>query len=423
MRVYFRALLWVSAACIFALTGCAKQEPRLTFMTGGTPNEFIFWQALCDDFESETGIRVDMIRSTTQTGQRKQQIQVGLRGRRPDPDLFTMDIAWIGQLAHSEWLEPLGPYGVDASACFSNVIALADTYNGDLVGVPLWIDAGLLYYRTDLLQKYGYDAPPRTWDELVTMSRTVQAGERPDNPEFWGYVWQGAQYEGLVCNALEVFASAGGGFFNDQGAPVLDSDANARALRFMVALIHDAAVSPPNVFTDMQEEEARLMFQNGDALFERNWPYAMELHGADDSSVRDRFGVTVLPHFGGHASAATLGGWHVGLSRFADRKEDAAAFIRYLASYEVQKRLAVEHAHNPARVDVYDDEDVREMPIAQLKPVFRAAIPRPPVPYYPDVSTILQKHVNAALAKKVTPRAALRDAQKQVRDLLEELTP
>jgi len=405
------------------LAGCAGEPRRLTFMTGGAPHEFAFWQELCAAFEAETGIHVEMIRSTSRTGQRKQQIQVGLRGRRPDPDLFTMDIAWIGQLASSEWLEPLNRHGIDASACFSNVVAMADRHAGDLVGVPLWVDAGLLYYRTDLLRKYGYDGPPETWAELTQMARTVQAGERPGNPAFWGYVWQGAQYEGLVCNALEFFASAGGGFFDEAGRPILDNAANVRALQAMVDLIHADKISPPNVFTDMQEEEARLMFQNGDALFERNWPYALQLHGAEGSPVRNRFDVAVLPHFAGHASAATLGGWHIGMSRFADRKADAAAFIRYLVSYDVQKRLALEQSHNPGRVDVYEDPAVRDTPIGRLKPMFFSAVPRPTAPYYPQVSTILQKHLNAALGARTPPAAALRAAQREVRNLMEELAP
>jgi len=282
--------------------------------------------------------------------------------------------------------------------------------------VPLNVDGGLLYYRTDLLDTYDYEGPPQTWEQLASMAEKVQAGERENNPDFWGYVWQGAQYEGLVCNALEVFSSAGGGFFDSAGQPIVNSDANVEALRMMTSFIRDRGISPPNTYTDMKEDEVRLLFQNGNALFERNWPYAWALHNSEGSPVKGAFGAAPLPHFEGHESASTLGGWHLGLSRFSDRKEDAARFIEYATSYEVQKRLAMDLGWNPGREDVYSDTVLQEQypVIGELREVFTKAVPRPQVPYYSELSTALQRHLNAALAGTIPPKEALDQAQEEV---------
>lgn len=418
-----RPACFVLAVCLLAAPLGCEQEAELTFMTGGAPHEFLFYEQVCRDFEEESGIPVTLIRSATQTEQRKQQIMVGLRGREPDPDVFLMDIAWIGQLAASNWLEPLDAHGIDGAAFFPNIIELADRHEGHLIGLPFFVDAGLLYYRTDLLRQYGYDAPPATWSQLLEMARTVQEGERASNPDFCGFAWQGAQYEGLVCNALEFFASAGGGFVDAEARPAVDTPPNLRALRFMHDLIHVDAVSPPNTYTEMKEEEVRRLFQNGQALFERNWPYAQGRHAAEGSPVRDRFAVAPLPHFDDHASVATLGGYHVAVSRFADRTSDAVAFARYLTSYEVQKQMVLAIAHNPGRADVYADPAVRNTPTADLEEVFHRARPRPTVPYYPRFSQVLQTHLNAALAGRVSPAEALEEAQAELERLVNEYAP
>src|SRR5690606_40808892 len=121
---------------------------------------------------------------------------------------YQVDVIWPGIIA--EWAEDLKPA---LGALDNNFKAIVDnnTVDGKLVAAPYYTDAGLLYYRTDLLEKYGFQ-PPQTWAELEEQARTIQEGERATNPDFWGYVWQGKAYEGLTCNALEWQVSYGGGF-------------------------------------------------------------------------------------------------------------------------------------------------------------------------------------------------------------------
>ncbi len=416
-----KKILIIIALALFSLMSCGR-GPQLTFMVGGAPNELAYWEEVLDAFEKETGISVNMIRQASDTEQRKQSILIALRGQRPDPDVMLMDVAWIGQLASSEWLEPLDDYNIDASPFFPSIVNLADTYESQLVGLPVYVDGGLLYYRKDLLEKYGYNKPPAYWSELVEMAKKIQAEERKTNPNFWGYVWQGAQYEGLICNALEVFASAGGGFLGPEGNSIVNSPANVIALQTMVDFINKHKVSPPNTYTDMKEEEVRQMFQNGNALFERNWPYAYGLHRAEDSTVRDKFDTAPLPSFPGGSSASTLGGWHIGISRFSDMKEEAAKLVEFITSYETQKKLAVTLGWNPGRMDVYTNPEVIEANpnIQNLKEIFMGAIPRPTVPYYSQLSVILQRHLNAALAGNVEPNKAIEAAHTEISKVLEE---
>jgi multiple sugar transport system substrate-binding protein len=399
---------------VFFITGCSLKK-ELSLMIGGTPNEITYWEKVVTQFKEKSGIAVKLIRQTTDTDQRKQSIIFSLRGRQADPDVMLVDVAWIGQLAASGWLLPLDSSKLSMNSFFRSVIDLADRYKGSLIGLPLYIDAGLLYYRKDLLNQYGFKAPPETWNELLEMSKKVQSGEREKNRNFWGYVWQGAQYEGLVCNALELFTSAGGGIIRN-GVPVITDDNNHKALDYMVSLIHENRISPPNTYTDMKEEEVRISFQSGNALFERNWPYAWGLHNSDGSPVKGKTGIAPLPFFEGNKSAATLGGWHVVVSAYTDQPEQAMQLISYLTSYEVQRDMVLNLGWNPGRRDLYTDETIMNaMPhLVELKTVFENAVPRPVVPYYSEISQVMQKQINAALAGQVSPGDALKSANSAV---------
>jgi len=408
-------LFLVLALLIFQ--GCKKEE-RLTIAVGGAPSEVEYLEKLIGEFERRTGIHVVLRRQPTDTDQRRQELVIALKAGERDPDLFLMDVIWVPQFAASGWLEPLDGYvresGISLSDFFSGVVEGVDRYDGKLIALPLYVDGGLLYYRKDLLERYGY-APPSTWEELVKQSKKVQRAIRKRNPSFYGFVWQGAQYEGLVCNFLEFAASRGGGIVDSLGRLTIDRPENTEALRFMRDLIVRYEVSPPNTYTEMKEEEVRLFFQRGDALFERNWPYAWKLHQADDSPVKGKVGMALLPSFKGGRHVSTLGGWHIGISRFADRKKEAWELLRFLISEEVQKRLLLDLGWNPGRRDVYSDPEVlKEVPQAEvLQSIFERAIPRPVLPFYTRISEILQKYLNSALSGDMEPDEALKKAQKE----------
>ncbi len=405
-------------------TSCSRREKVLTFAVGGAPNELDFWEQVCENFQKETGIEVNLIRQPTDTDQRRQGLMVGLRAKKSDPDIFLMDVAWIGQFAASGWLEDLNSLpqseSIEVEKFFPTVVNLAGIYEGKLIALPIYVDGGLLYYRTDLLEKYGFRRPPETWKELIDMSTKVQARERATNPDFWGFVWQGAQYEGLVCNFLEFAVSNNGGLLLEDGKISVNTLENVQALQFMRDLICNYRISPPNTFTEMKEEEVRIFFQQGNALFERNWPYAWGNHQSESSPVKGKVGISPLPSFPGGRKASTLGGWHLGISIFSDSKKEAAQFLKYVTSYGIQKQLALNLGWNPGRVDIYEDPEVlSQLPhLKDLRVVFENAYARPNVPYYTQISEVLQRYINAVLAGKMEPVEALVKSEEEISEVV-----
>ncbi|MGD9402349.1 MAG: ABC transporter substrate-binding protein [bacterium] len=409
----------VAAALIMSCAGDGDRSSPVTLMIGGAPAELDYWEKVIGDFTRETGIAVDLMRQPTDTDQRRQSLVVPLRAGEEDPDVFLMDIVWIGQFAASGWLEPLDGRiagdGFNLNVFFQGIIEFADRYEGHVVAMPVYVDAGLLYYRKDIFQEHLTGKVPETWPELVEYCRVAQRSERRLHPDFWGFVWQGAQYEGLVCTFMEFALSNGGQLIDRNGNLTLDDPKNIEALEFMRDLIVTHKVSPPNTYTEMKEEEVRTFFESGQALFERNWPYAWGLHQAEGSPVKDRVGIALLPRFEGGRHAATLGGWHIGMSRSSDRKQDAWRLMQYIVSEPVQTGFALNLGWNPARQDVYNSPEIVEnLPhLVALKQVFRTASPRPNLPYYSLLSRALQAELSKALSGMATAEEALKSAQAQ----------
>ncbi|OGS21020.1 MAG: transcriptional antiterminator [Elusimicrobia bacterium RIFOXYA2_FULL_39_19] len=405
---------------VFLFCGCSKTNKNtVVFEVGGAPNEISFWEEIIKDFQQQSGIKVEIIRQPTDTDQRRQGLVVALKSNKNNPDVFLMDVAWISQFAASGWLENLDNYlkadKVDTGIFFKNVINLSDKYNNNTIALPVYVDGGMLYYRKDLLNKYGFNNAPVTWDQLIEYSLKIQKQERKTNPGFYGFVWQGAQYEGLICSFIE-FAGSNGGIIIKDNQIKINTPANIKTLGMLCDLIHIQKISPPNIFTEMKEEEVRTFFQQGDALFERNWPYAWSLHQNDDSAVKGKVGLASVPHFAGNKSASTLGGWHIGISKFSDAKDLSWEFVKFTVSYETQKKLAMKLGWNPGRKDIYKDREIKQKfpHFSYLGNIFENLTPRPNLPYYTQISEIMQKHINSALSGKTNPETALKEAELEI---------
>ena len=402
---------------LILLPGCSKQKKELTIWVGGAPNEIAFWEEIINEFQKDSGIPVQLIRQPTYTDQRRQALVISLEAKQPNPDLFLMDVVWIKQFVESGWLQPLDSFikedNFSTDIFFKKIIEQVNMYNGKIYALPVFLDVGLLYYRSDLLNKYDYGNPPETWEQLLEEAQNISKKEKIN-----GFVWQGAQYEGLVCTFNEFINSNNGGFFHN-GEFRINTQGNIEALKFMQNLIWKYKISPENTFTEMKEEEVRRNFQSGDALFERNWTYAWKLHQSNDSPVKGKTGVTTLPHFANGKSSSTLGGWHIGLSKYSDMKKEAWELIKYIISYDVQKKMIMTIGWNPARKDVYDDPDVKkEIPqVNILKETLETSVARPSLPYYSELSEIIQRYVNNCLANKINSKEALNKIQKEAEKL------
>ncbi len=404
---------------ILLFNQCAKKSPQLTIAIGGAPNEIDYWETILNEFQQKTSIPVKLLRQPTDTDQRRQNLVIPLKAKEPDPDIFLMDVAWVGQFAHSDWLLPLNSFidmdKFDLKNFFASVLEQIDHYHNTIIALPVYIDSGLLYYRKDLLNKYKLSVPT-TWEELIQTALKVQTEERKSNLQLYGYVWQGAQYEGLTCNFMEFLTSNKGKLIDASGKSTIMDNKNIQALQLMTDLIHRYKISPPNTYTEMKEEEVRTYFENGNALYERNWPYAAKLHESDSSPIKSKWGMTILPKFNNGQHASTLGGWHLGISKFSDKQNEAWELLKFITSYEIQKKFALNLGWNPGRQDIYSDGQIKkEIPnMAVLKQAFTYSVARPVVPYYTQFSEILQKYVNMALAGTKDPKQALEEANTEI---------
>jgi trehalose/maltose transport system substrate-binding protein len=309
-------------------------------------------------FERDTGIRVRVIPRALSATENYATYQRLFHTQSHDIDVYALDIVWMH--AFAPYLVDLAPKLGEAAKAHVAGVVQNSVVDGRLVAMPRFDNLGLLYYRSDLLRAYGYDRPPQTWDELEEMARTIQAGERAGgNANFWGFIWQGAPYEGLTCNALEWIASQGGGTIIENGRVTIDNGHAVRALLRAQRWI--GTISPQDV-TVAKEEDSRQVFQKGNAAFMRHWPYAYaSLRDSNTSAVPGKFDVAPLPHNLGQARVGVVGGDQLGVSSYSRHPDAAIEFVRYMTSPEVQKWRAAVGAYIPTIQAVQDDPEVHQM--------------------------------------------------------------
>ncbi len=353
-------------------------------------------------WSASTGNHVRVISTPNSTTDRLALYQQLLAAGSADIDVFQIDVIWPGIL-HQHFID-LSPHvpAERLSTQFSPTID-ANTVDGRLVALPWFIDVGLLYYRKDLLEKYGFEIP-ETWGALTRTAAAIQNAERSaGNRDLWGFVWQGRAYEGLTCDALEwVYSSGGGTIVNDRGKVTIDNPSAIRAIERAAGWID--TITPLGVL-NYEEEQSRGVFQSGRAVFMRNWPYAWPLVNGTDSPVHGKVGIAALPRGTDGLQTGTLGGWQLAVSRYSDVREEAIDLVRYLTSREEQKRRAIKAGYNPTWPALYDDPQIQAAnPIAPtLHDVLSRAVARPSAVTgrrYNQVSNAFWSAVHATLAGK-----------------------
>ncbi len=364
------------------------------------------------EFETRMpGLRVREELLPASTDQQHQFFAMNLEGQTPAFDVLAADVIWVQEFAKAGWIRNVDLLlpARERDQYFPSAIE-AVSFQDHLYAVPWYVDAGMLYYRRDLLERHGLTVP-RTWEALVQTARTILDRER--DPALKGFVWPGKQYEGLVCVALEMIWSHGGHL-------AVDNDPGAVAgLTFMRALIGPGGVSPALV-TTADEEASRYLFSAGHAIFMRNWPYAWPLTQREGSPVRGKVGLSPLPASPGVPTVSVLGGWTLAIPRQAAHPREAEALIRYLSLPETQRLLTQTMGYEPPRRALYRDPSLlADHPwLADVLPVMEAAKPRPVTPYYLMLSEILQPELSAALVGTKSPEAALSSARRQMARLL-----
>lgn len=395
-----RALRATATAAMLAGLGAPVMAEELFYVSGAVGNAVENFKTLVKPWEEATGNTVTLVPMPASTTDQFGQYRLWLAAGAADIDLYQTDVIWAPQLA--DHFVDLTEVAKDLAPQHFPSIIESQTVNGKLVALPIFTDAPALYYRKDLLDKYG-KSPPKTWAELAETAKMIQDAERAEGKaDLWGFVWQGNAYEGLTCNALEWVKSFGGGQIVEPDGTISINNENAVAA-LEAAKSWVGTISPDGVLA-YQEEEARGVWQTGNAVFMRNWPYAYGLGNGDDSAVKGLFGVTTLPvGKEGDTSAATLGGWNVAVSKYSTKQEAAISLAMYLAGPEAQKQRAIAESNLPTIVALYDDADIAAAQpiIPQWKDVFLNAVPRPSAPTlgkYNEVSAKFWSAVHSTLS-------------------------
>lgn len=409
----------LAGALLASLMATAAGAVNVNFVSGAVGADIAVYKDLVKPWEEKTGNTVTFVPMPSSTTDQFAQYKLWLAARNADVDVYSVDVIWAPQLSE-QFLDLTAAFASVAADHFPSIVA-SQTVDGKLVALPFFTDAPALFYRKDLLEKHG-EKVPTTWEELEATSKKIQDAEREaGQKDLWGYVWQGAAYEGLTCNALEWIKSNGGGqIVEPDGTISVNNPEAVKALEMAHGWV--GTISPGGVLS-YTEEESRGVWQTGNAVFMRNWPYAYALGSGPDSPIKGKFEVAPLPSGGGdNKSAATLGGWNVAVSKFSPNPEAATELALYMASSEFQKQAALRLSHLPTIQALYDDPDIaaQQPLIPRWKEIFLNAVPRPSAPTkvsYNEVSNKFWSAVHEVLAG-TTPAA---DALELLELDLEEL--
>ncbi|MBK8086100.1 MAG: ABC transporter substrate-binding protein [Devosia sp.] len=379
----------------------AAQAADLAIVSGDTGNGLEFLRSQLDRFEAETGNKVTVVPMPSSTTDQFGQYRLWLAAGNSDIDVYQTDVIWAPQLA-DQFLDLTDAAKDVVGNHFPSIIE-SQTANGKLVALPAFTDAPALYYRKDLLEKYGKSVPT-TWSELAATAKEIQDAERAaGKADMQGFVFQGNAYEGLTCDALEWVKSYGGGQIVEPDGTISINNAQAAAALEM-AKSWVGTIAPQGVLA-YQEEESRGVWQLGNAVFMRNWPYAFQLGNGDGSAVKGLFDVAPLPMGEGEGarSAATLGGWNIAVSKYSKSPDEAIKLALFLSSVDVQKERALKQSNLPTIVSLYDDADIAagQPIIPRWKDVFLNAVPRPSAPTkvkYNEVSSLFWSAVHDTLS-------------------------
>jgi trehalose/maltose transport system substrate-binding protein len=410
-----------------ALAGCGGGRG------GGGPVELTFSffpdrtgsvQELIDRFngQKEGQVQVTYREMPADSGQHFDQLRTELQAGSGDIDVVGGDVIWPAQFAANGWILDLSdrfPEGERDQ--FLPAPIEANTYQGRIYGVPWYTDAGMLYYRSDLLEESGFFEPPRTYDELKDIARRVQQDSGTEN----GFVFQGANYEGGVVNALEYIWNSGGEVLDpsDPTRVTIDSPEAIRGLQIERSMIEDG-ISPEGV-TQYKEQESATTFLNGDAVFMRNVPRMYALASDPNESRIDpqQIGVAALPVAEeGNRSYSNLGGWNFFINAASENQDAAWEFIRFMSAPEQQKYRAIEGSVIPTRQELLEDQEILDtVPVIALgRDAIQNTRPRPVSPYYSDMSLRMAEQFNSSLQGNVSPEDAVRTLQEELATIVEQ---
>ena len=409
---------------LFAILSVTLAQTELVVFIGSREDPDLM-QSLLDEFNAEhpdITARYEVGGNTSEVQQ--QYLNTVLTSQSGDIDVFLVDVVRPAQYAAAGWATPLNDYYASEDEMMSALQDFlpgpveADLIDGTLWALPAYTDAQFLYYRQDLLEKYGFE-PPQTWEELQTQAQTILEGEADSTLQ--GFSYQGAAIEGANCTFLEPLWTAGGNWRDEEGNITVDSPEGMQVMDWYDETLA-SGITKPNI-AETGTDDSRSEFQAGDVVFMLNWGYAWgRAQNDEDSQVKGNVGVAPLPVFGDNESATCIGGWQWVINNYSDSKDAAFELIDFLSSPESQRRFAVEASRIPARASLYEDATVLEAAphFGEFFEVIKNARSRPVTPRYDEVSELIRTTMNSFLARSLTGDEALQQMQVGLEDIFNE---
>ena len=422
-RVLSVCLILGLALTLLPSSGLAEDKVKLVFAIGPRGFGEVAPKHLEGFKKTHPNIEVEWLKISDVPNESRNFYVTNLTARNSTPDVIAVDVIWPGDFAKRGWIAPLNDY-FDAKEIDQYIpdFANAAMVDGQLYAIPLYIDGTHLFYRKDLLEKYGFE-PPKTWEELMMQAKTITDGEK--NPGLVGFISMWAKIEGLFMNWLSFYYGAGGEFFDADGNLAINSPAGIKSLQTMVDMLYKEKVTNESILT-YRPDDARILFQQERAVFLMVQDFVWSALTADDSPVKDKIDFTRNPYFEGspEGHSTTLGGFLLAINANSKHKEEAAELIRYFTSYDAQLQSALIGAKAPTISAVYDDPALKEQRpvLSALGKNFDVGLVRPSAmtgAKYPQISEIMQLEITSALHQQKTPEQALADAEAQIKALLQ----
>lgn len=369
---------------------------------------------LINAFEkAHPGVKVKLISAPNDTDTNRATLTTQISGGG-GPDVFMGDVIWPAQFGAHQLAVPMSKY-LPASywKTFANGLVDGATYKGQVYGAPFFEDQGFLYYRKDLLAKYNLPVP-KTWAQVVSDSKKVQKAGAVK----YGYVFQGANYEGATCNFMEILTDAGGKVLNGkQTKSVLDGPEAVKAMTFMQSLVKDGV--SPKAESTFQETQSMNSFAAGDSLFLRNWDYAygQSQSKSSGSKVVGKVGVEPMPTFNGQPTPgySNIGGWNLYVNPHSKNIAADLTFIKWMTGKDAQTTLATQFSEIPTNATVRSSSTVKASNAVLAIVSDTKLVPRPAqTPNYPQVSQAIYSALNGVLAGSLQPKAAVSKASKEI---------
>lgn len=410
----------LAGAALLGASGCGGGgggSGNLIFSMGpDDPNKTI--TKLIDKFNKQNKgeFQVTYREMPADTGQYFDKLRTEFQAGGGDIDVIGADVIWPIQFAAQGWLQDLSDnFPESEQQKFLQAPLEASIYEDGIFAVPWFTDAGLLYYRQDLL-----DTPPKTWEEFKEMALTVSQEAGIPN----GFAFQGSNYEGGVCNALEYIRTHGGDVLENvtSGPVIIDSPESVAGLETYRSMVADGVA--PEAVVNYTETESVPVFGDGESVFLREWPGTYgDIQGGAYKLKGEQVGVAPIPVAPGNESFSTLGGWNMAINAATDMPDEAWEFVQFMTNEENLKYRAIEGGYIPGRSSLLNDPEVDEAnPIVGLAKeiLLDNATSRPVTQFYGDMSLEMAEQFNAALKGDVSPQQAVKTLQESLSSIMEQ---